>query len=112
MEEAETSLGELERALAAARAANELPGLYARHPRVIAADAAGETLHPLIVYLDGVGYTKRDNALGVWAYFALSEKRHLLYVWVPRLVLDIPFDGQSRMECRSLPGGYIPIYSR
>jgi len=70
---------EPERELARALEANELPPIYHNHPVVVGA-SEGEVVHPICLYTDGVAFTRTDSALGLWCYFALSGRRHLLSV--------------------------------
>lgn len=66
---------ELDRALKE----GSLPPLYTKHPAV-KNSRPGEKIHPVCVYIDGVEYSRLNNVVGLWAYFALTEKRHLLAV--------------------------------
>ena len=60
------------------------PPCYTDHPLVIKAQSEGRALPlPILVYLDAVRYTaplagRSDSILGIWAYNAISNKRHLL----------------------------------
>ena len=68
-------IAELNRALEA----DEMPPIYTQHPAVRGAPP-GVVVHPISIYLDGVGFSRLDSCLGLWAYFTLTKKRHLLVV--------------------------------
>lgn len=68
-------VAELDRALAA----KELPPIYFDHPAVRSAPDGVRVL-PVSIYVDGVAYQRLDSCLGLWAYFSLSGRRHLLCV--------------------------------
>ena len=46
-----------------------LPPVYTTHPVVL---ASSRKVQPIVIYIDGVPYTKRGTVLGVWVYFMLS----------------------------------------
>ena len=71
---------ELQRELAMCTSENDLPPAYTEHPKVREAQAAGETVQPLFIFVDGVSYSRTDAALGFWIGFALSARRHLFAV--------------------------------
>ena len=62
----------------------EWPPCYHEQPLVQLARNNGERLPlPLVLYLDGVRYTalqagRSDSILGIWAFNAVTNKRHLL----------------------------------
>ena len=66
-------------ALRSARAKGELPPLYTEHP-VVAAAPPGADVHPVCVYVGATSFGRQDSVLAFWAYFMLSEKRHLIAV--------------------------------
>ena len=80
------------------------PPCYNNHPLVRKARDANSPLPlPLFLYLDGVRYTaplagRSDSILGIWAYNAVTNKRHLL---ICLRVLDY-----CRCGCR----GWCTIY--
>ena len=55
----------------------KLPPCYSQHEAVMTAGPE-ELVHPVSLYVDGVSFSRTDSCLGIWAKFALSEKRHLL----------------------------------
>ena len=55
-----------------------LPDQYFNHPAVFGASAESMP-HPYCIYLDAVAYTRADEVLGVFAYFVLTGRRHLLF---------------------------------
>lgn len=65
-------------------AATEWPPCYHDNPVVIKAKAEGRPLPlPIVLYLDGVRFTaplagRSDSILGIWAFNAVTENRHLL----------------------------------
>ena len=67
------------RELRRAKEFGELPKIYTDHPAVLAAPADVE-VHPICLYLDGVGYSRLDSCLGIWCYFLLTGRRHLCAV--------------------------------
>ena len=52
---------------------------WKNHPWVLSQSPTA-TLVPLGLYLDGVAFTKRDSALGIWLINLLTEKRYLTSV--------------------------------
>ena len=54
-----------------------LPPLYHEHPWV-QASTDNEPVHPIFLYMDGVSYSRFDTVLGVFVYFLLTGKRHLV----------------------------------
>ena len=71
--------GELTQELQRAKDNHELPPRYLQHPAVATAPA-GVAVHPASLYMDAVQYHRLDSVLGLWAYFALSGRRHLVAV--------------------------------
>lgn len=59
---------------------NEVPPSYASHPVVVAAGLVGIVAHAVVVYLDGVPTIRRDGVLGIFAYFWITGKRHLITI--------------------------------
>ena len=57
---------------------DELPPFITDHP-VMASAPIGE-IQPFALYMDGVSFQRQDSVLGVWSYFLMSGRRHLLQV--------------------------------
>jgi len=64
--------------LDAAISERRLPPCYFEHEAVRSAPGGGR-LHPFCLYLDAVPYTRGESVLGVFVYFVLSQKRHLVF---------------------------------
>ena len=52
------------------------PRRFSEHP-VVKSATADETVVPYILYLDATPYSNDDSVLGIFAYTAITEKRHL-----------------------------------
>jgi hypothetical protein len=63
--------------LTEAKSAGTLPGVYGEHDFVKQAPP-DQPPQPFCLYLDGVSYSRLDTILGVFVYFMLSGKRHLV----------------------------------
>ncbi len=68
-------LAELRRAIEA----DEMPPFYSNQP-VVKDAAAGQVVHPIALYMDGVAFQRQDSVLGVWCYHLFSSRRHLIAV--------------------------------
>ena len=62
-------------ALRAALKAKNLPPKYYRHEFVRSAPD-DSIVHPIVIYMDGVAFSRHDSALGIWVQFLLSPVRH------------------------------------
>ena len=57
-----------------------LPPPYFEHPSVMSARGTDILVHPYCLYMDAVPFTKTgDSITGIFAYFMLSDSRHLLF---------------------------------
>ena len=59
---------------------NEWSPLYTNHVVALQARARNEVrpIIPIVLYVDGVPYSTTDSVVGLWAYNAATEVRHLL----------------------------------
>ena len=70
---------ELTGALLEATANNRTPPIYTDH-QVVQSVAPGTLVHPVTLYVDGVGFGRNDSVVAFWAYFTFSRRRHLCAV--------------------------------
>ena len=69
----------LEEALRSSVKRKEWPPVYTEHPVVLGGD--GDTpIWPIVLYIDGVPFQKRDGLLAFYVFNAVSEVRHLVAV--------------------------------
>lgn len=54
--------------LAAAREASRLPKIYLDHPWV--KESGDAVIHPYVLYVDGVSFSRTDTVLGIYSYFS------------------------------------------
>ena len=55
-----------------------LPQKYYNHP-IVQQAGDDELVHPIVLYLDGVEYSRPDTILAMTAYFLFSGDRHLIF---------------------------------
>jgi hypothetical protein len=55
----------------------DLPAVFLEHETVRAAPPEMR-VHPICLYVDAVAFDRQDSIVGVWGYFLLSKRRHLL----------------------------------
>ena len=53
------------------------PPAYSSHPVVRRAAACGEVVTPLALYIDGVGFTRRESIVGIYVINMITGVRHL-----------------------------------